>query len=173
MSTAGASAVHSPVPNALLASGIAPVAKMRKAGVNVALGTNTRMDILSAMKFATGLAKLNSMNPLTLTARDVFQMATLNGAKAYGMDQETGSLKAGKKADITIMNLKRSYATPYVDPIMAMVYYLNGGDVDTVIVDGKIVMEEGVIKTVDEGRVIEMVQERAADLTSRMNQMRK
>jgi 5-methylthioadenosine/S-adenosylhomocysteine deaminase len=164
----GATAVHNAAGNMLLCNGVAPVVKMKEAGVNIAVGSDTRLDIFAAMKFAACLQKLVNRNPLALTARDVLRMATINGARAYGMEAIVGSLKPGKKADITIVDLKKSYAAPYSDPIIAMVYYLNGSDVDTVIIDGEVVMRNRVIETIDEVKTVERVQEAALNLTSRM-----
>ena len=165
--------IHNPTSNMYLASGFSPVPKMLKAGVCVALGTdggncNNNQDMLEAMKFAALLHKVNALDPTAMSAVKVLRMATINGAKALGLGDEIGSLEIGKKADITIVDLKKPHNMPIHDPISTLVYSSNGGDVDTVIIDGKIIMENREIKTVDEGEVLEKAQEVAENLVQRM-----
>jgi len=156
-----------------LASGFSPVPKMLKAGICVALGTdgancNNNQDMIEAMKFAALLHKVNALDPTAMSAVEVLRMATINGAKALGLENEIGSLEIGKKADITIVDLKKPHNMPIHDPISTLVYSSNGGDVDTVIIDGKIIMENREIKTLDEREVLEKAQEVAENLVQRM-----
>jgi len=105
------------------------------------------------MKFAACLHKVNKLDPAIITARQILEMATINGAKALGLENEIGSLEVGKKADITIMDMEKAHILPVHDPVASLVYCANCGDVHTVIIDGKIVMEHGQVKTVDESEV--------------------
>ena len=164
--------IHNPTSNMYLGSGVAPIPKMLKAGICVALGTdgancNNNQDMLEAMKFAALLHKVNALDPTAMSAVEVLRMATINGAKALGLENEIGSLEIGKKADITIVDLEKPHNMPIHDPISTLVYSANGGDVNTVIIDGKIIMEERVIKTVNEGETLEKVQEAAKSLVER------
>lgn len=160
MAQAGAHVIHNPVSNMYLGSGVAPIPEMRDAGINVALGTdgpasNNNQDLIESMKFAACLHKVNKLNPAIITAQDVLEMATINGAKALGLAREIGSLEAGKKADLIIVDMEKPHIAPVHDPVASLVYCANGGDVDTVIIDGKVVMERRQIKTVDEQKVIQ------------------
>ncbi len=153
--------VHNPVGNMMLCAGVAPVTKMRDFGVNVALGGDTKSDIISSMRFAACLQKISAMNPTVITAYQALEMATINGAKAYGLENEVGTIKAGKKADITIVDMKQPHLSPVKDPIIALVYFANSSDVDTVIINGKIVMKNRRLLTVDEEQAIVKAEESA------------
>jgi len=160
MARAGANVIHNPVSNMYLGSGVAPIPEMRDAGINVALGTdgpasNNNQDLIESMKFAACLHKVNKRNPAIITAQDILEMATINGAKALGLENEVGSLEVGKKADLIIVDMEKPHIAPVHDPVASLVYCANGGDVDTVIIDGKVVMEGREIKTVDEKEVIQ------------------
>jgi 5-methylthioadenosine/S-adenosylhomocysteine deaminase len=169
VSGAGATVVHNPASNMIFGFGVSPVPKMIAAGVNVALGTDSFLDMVAAMKLATSMHKVVSRDPLAITAREVLRMATINGARAYGLENELGSLRVGKKADVVIVNLQELYAVPVFDPIATLVYFLNGSDVETVIIDGKFVMREGVIQTVDAKTIMTKAQQAAEEVSSRMH----
>jgi len=159
LAKAGAHAIHNPVSNMYLGSGVAPVPEMLAAGVNVALGTdgpasNNNQDIIQSMKFAACLHKVNKLNPAIISAKQVLEMATLGGARALGLEHEIGSLENGKKADITIVDMQRPHIAPVHDPVASLVYCANCGDVDTVIIDGRVVMEGGEVKTVNELEIL-------------------
>lgn len=150
----GASAVNNPQSNMKLASGVAPVPKMLAAGCNVALGTdgvvsNNSLDMFTEMKVAALVHKLNSNDPSVLNATSVVRMATINGAKALGLSSITGSIEVGKRADIILVDIKQAHALPLYNVWSQIVYSLSGHDVDTVIIDGKIVMENKVLSTID------------------------
>jgi 5-methylthioadenosine/S-adenosylhomocysteine deaminase len=162
-----ATIVHNPSSNMILSSGIAPVARMLNHGVRVALGSDSCRDLISAMGLASGLQKVSTLDPMALKAWDVLRMATLNGAEAFGMEDEIGSLRPGKKADITVVNLRAPHIAPIRDPVTALVYFAHSSDVDTVIVDGKIVLDNRVVKTVDEDAVLEKVQAHASEAATR------
>lgn len=164
--------VHNPESNMYLSSGFAPIPELLSAGVDVALGTdggncNNNQDMIESMRAAAFLHKVHSLNPTIISAKDVMRMATINGAKALGLEAQLGSLEAGKKADIVIVNLKSPHISPVHDPIPSIVYSANGNDVDTTIVDGKILMEGRRILTLDEDKLVEEAQRVADDLVSR------
>ncbi|MEM3521627.1 MAG: amidohydrolase, partial [Candidatus Bathyarchaeia archaeon] len=146
MAIAKAHHIHCPVSNMYLASGVAPIQKLIKNGVNVALATdgpasNNNQDMFSVMKFTALLQKVSNLDPLSITAEQVLEMATINGAKALGLENEIGSIEPGKKADIIMIDLKKPHLAPIHKPISSIVYSAFGSDVETVIIDGKIIME--------------------------------
>ena len=157
--------VHNPCSNMKLASGIAPVPEMLEMGICVALGTdgpasNNRLDLFQEMKVAALLHKVNKMDPTVMPAEKILELATLNGAEALGLEKEIGSLEVEKKADITILNLDRPHLQPITSDrslISHLVYSATGDDVETVIIDGNLVMENRAILTVDENEVLDSV----------------
>jgi 5-methylthioadenosine/S-adenosylhomocysteine deaminase len=168
---AGAQVVHNPVANMLLAEGIAPVPKMRRLGIGVALGTdapNNSQDMVQSMKAAVLLQRVASLDAGALSAQDVLRMATIDGARALGMESELGSLEAGKKADIVLVDIHKLHTTPRHDPVSTLVYSCTGGDVDTVFVDGKVLVEQGRLVSHDEQQVLEKAQQVAAGLRHRV-----
>lgn len=151
---------HCPESNLKLASGTAPVAKMLKAGVRVSLGTdgaasNNDLDILSEMSTAAKIGKASSGDPTALDAETVLKMATIWGAEALGMGDKTGSLKAGKRADIIVIELEKPHLTPLYNIHSHMLYAVRASDVETVIVDGRIVVASGEILTAEEKHIIQ------------------
>jgi 5-methylthioadenosine/S-adenosylhomocysteine deaminase len=172
LALSGSHVVHNPVSNMYLGSGVAPVPEMLAAGVNVALGTdgpasNNNQDIIQSMKFAACLHKVNKLDPAIISAKQVLEMATLGGARALGLEHEIGSLEAGKKADITIVDMQRPHIAPVHDPVASLVYCANCGDVDSVFIDGKLVMENGVLKNIDEKKIVD----RANKVIGRLKEM--
>ena len=146
---------HNPSSNMKLSSGVSPVAELLGKGVCVSMGTdgpasNNNMDLLEEMKIAALLQKVNTMNPTVLAAEEVFKMATINGASSLGLENEIGSIDVGKKADIVLVNMKTAHLTPFRNPISHLVYSANGGDVDTVICNGEILMKNKELLTLDE-----------------------
>ncbi|HEY0196266.1 MAG TPA: amidohydrolase family protein [Methanobacterium sp.] len=163
---------HNPVSNMKLASGVSPVAKMLDKGINVSLGTdgaasNNNLDMLEEMKIAALQQKVNTLDPTVLKADDVFKMATLGGATALGLADEVGTIEVGKKADLVLVDMKSPNLTPYRHPISHLVYAAGGGDVDTVICNGQILMQERELLTIDEKVVLEEAEEATRDLMSR------
>lgn len=155
----GASAIHCPVSNMKLASGFAPLPEMLKAGVNVALGTdgacsNNNLDIMEEMKFAALLHKGRRLDPTIINSQTVLDMATINGAKALGWDQEIGSLESGKKADLIIVDFNRPHLAPVHNIVSHLVYSASGSDVETTIINGKIVMENRRLNKIDEKEIL-------------------
>jgi 5-methylthioadenosine/S-adenosylhomocysteine deaminase len=163
---------HNPVSNMKLASGTSPVAKMMEKGVNLSLGTdgaasNNNMDMLEEMKIATLQQKVANLDPTVLKADEVFKMANIGGATALGLEKEIGTIDVGKKADIVLVDMKAPHLTPYRHPISHLVYSAKGGDVDTVICNGQILMQEKEVMVLDEKEVITQAEECAKDLLAR------
>nr|WP_277999057.1 amidohydrolase [Moorella sulfitireducens] len=157
---------HCPESNLKLASGVAPVAAMLAAGVNVAIGTdgaasNNNLDMVAEMRTCALLAKGISGDPTAVPARQALVMATLNGARALGLEKEIGTLEAGKKADLILLNKYRPHLMPPHNVEANLVYAANGSDVDTVIVNGKILMAGGEVKNLDVDEIYAQVMKRA------------
>ena len=150
---------HNPESNMKLASGVARVPALRTAGVAVGLGTdgaasNNDLDMFEAMRHAAFLHKLTTNDPRTLPARAVLEMATIEGARALGMAEQIGSLEAGKRADLIIVSMEGARQTPMYDPMSHLVYVARGHDVTTTIVNGKVVMRDRKVLTLDEEQVL-------------------
>lgn len=141
------SVAHCPVSNLKLGCGIAKIYEMMKNGINVTLGTDgqgsgSNLDLFETMKYAALLQKGITENPKVLEAYDVLKMATINGAKALGLDQKIGSIKEGKDADIIIIDIDDVKIKPVNNIISEIVYNVKGNNVITTIVNGKILMED-------------------------------
>ena len=151
------SVIHNPMSNLKLANGTAPIPGMLEKGINVCLGTdsqasNNTVNLFSDMNFAALIHKGATGIPTVCSAREVLGFATLNGAKALGIP-DTGELAAGKKADIAILDLDRPQFYPRNDLTAALVYSANGSEVETVIIDGEIVLEHGRLTKFDEEEI--------------------
>ena len=157
--------VHNPSSNMMLASGVAPVAEMRAAGVSVGLGTdgvagsNNDMDLMEEMDLAAKLAKITRMDPRALNAEAAVEMATIEGAKALHMEKEIGSLEKGKKADIVVIGLDEPNAVPMYDVYSQVVYSLKGSDVETVVIGGRALMRNKKLLTVNEAEAMAKARE--------------
>lgn len=168
----GVKVSHCPVSNMKLATGgVSPLPEMFNNNVTVSLGTdscvsNNNMDMFETMKFAALFQKASRWDPTILDAQKVIDLATIEGAKAIKKDEELGSIEEGKKADVILVNLKTPNTSPlYRDVILShLVYSCNGGNVDTVMVDGEILIENRKFKKVDEVKVIEEFQDLALAL---------
>jgi len=165
---------HCPASNMKLASGVAKVPEMLKAGVTVSLGcdggpSNNCYDMIREMKLTALLHKVHSLDPMVMPAESVIEMATVNGSEAIGLSKEIGAIMPGKKADIILIDFKKPHLTPLHNPVSHMVYAANGSDVHTVIVDGKVLMENREVKTIDEQQVLEEAEERGLAVTRRAN----
>src|SRR3954452_566839 len=150
---------HNPESNMKLASGIAPVEKLRKAQVIVGLGTdgaasNNDLDMFEAMRQAAFLHKLLSGDPTSIPAGVALEMATIDGARALGMEQQIGSLEPGKRADLLVVSMASARQTPMYDPVSHLVYVTRGDDVKTTIVNGRILMRDRHVLTLDEPQVL-------------------
>jgi len=151
----GAQVVHCPESNLKLASGFCPVDKLLNAGINVALGTdgaasNNDLDMLGELKTAALLAKAVSNNPAALDAHSALRMATLNGARALGIDDQVGSLEIGKQADIAAIDVSDLDMQPIYNPISQLVYTNAGQRTSHLWVNGKCLMRERELLTVNE-----------------------
>jgi 5-methylthioadenosine/S-adenosylhomocysteine deaminase len=161
----GVGCVHNPSSNMMIASGVSPVLEMRAAGIAVGLGTdgpagsNNDLDVMEEIDLAAKLAKISKLNPLALNAKAVVEMATIDGARALHMDKEIGSLEAGKKADLVLINLREPNAVPMYDVYAQIAYSLKASDVDTVLIGGRVVMRDRKLLTVDEPGVLERARE--------------
>ncbi len=154
----GSHVVHCPESNMKLASGICPVTKLIKAGVNVALGTdssssNNDLDMFGEMRSAALLAKISTMDATVLSADQVLQMATINGARALGIDDITGSLEVGKSADIVAVNFDSIEMLPVYNPVSHLVYSCSRENVTDVWVAGKQRLTDNVLNTIDETKL--------------------
>jgi 5-methylthioadenosine/S-adenosylhomocysteine deaminase len=150
---------HNPESNMKLASGIAKVPALQKAGVAVGLGTdgaasNNDLDMFEAMRQAAFLHKLTSNDPRVLPAKTALAMATIDGARALGLQQQIGSLEAGKRADLIVVSTTSARQTPMYDPLSHLVYAAKGSDVTTMIVNGRMLMRDRKVLTLDESSVI-------------------
>ena len=136
---------HNPESNMKLAAGIAPLTRLKNAGVIVGIGTdgcasNNTLDLFQAMDITAKLHKVNDMDSTAANAHSVLEMATREGAKAIGMADEIGSLEVGKKADIIIVDIHQPHLTPMFHPVSHLVYSAKGSDVLTVMVDGNLLV---------------------------------
>jgi 5-methylthioadenosine/S-adenosylhomocysteine deaminase len=148
--------VHNPSSNMMIASGVAPVPEMRAAGIAVGLGTdgpagsNNDLDLMEEIDLAAKLAKITKMDPLAINAKAVVEMATIDGARALHMAKEIGSLEKGKKADLILISLDEPNAVPMYDVYAALAYALKASDVETVVIGGRVVMQDRKLLTVNE-----------------------
>ncbi len=159
---------NNPESNMKLASGTAPVVGYRQAGVNVGLGTdgaasNNDLDMFEAMRQAAFQQKLVSMDPRVISAPEALELATIGGARVLGQQARIGSLEAGKRADVIVVGMSRSRQTPLFDPVSQVVYASRGDDVETTIVNGKVLMRDRKVLTLDETAVLRQARV-AADL---------
>ncbi len=155
----GVAVSHNPESNMKLASGAAPVTKYLAAGVTVALGTdgaasNNDLDMFEAMRQAAFLAKLTTRDPTAVPAQTALDLATLGGAKALGLERLVGSLEDGKRADLITVSMGAARQTPLYDAVSHLVYVTRGDDVRNTIVNGRVVMRDRRVLTLDERSVI-------------------
>jgi 5-methylthioadenosine/S-adenosylhomocysteine deaminase len=155
----GVGVSHNPESNMKLASGTAPVPGYLAAGVAIGLGTdgaasNNDLDMFEAMRTASFLHKLTRNDPRAMSAKTVLEMATIGGARALGMDRRIGSLEPGKRADVIVVGMSAARQTPMYDPVSHLVYATHGDDVRTVVVDGKILMRDRRMQTLDERAIL-------------------
>ena len=166
---AGITVAHAPKVN--LTGGFLPVTSaLRRAGATVALATdNMHGDMVETMRWALASGRLleGAVNDFW-QAREVFHMATLGAAKSMGMDRELGSLKVGKKADLVLFDFRRAHLTPSFNPLATLVHVGHGRDVSMVIVDGRIVVEDGRATLVDEEKIRQEANAAARNLWTRV-----
>jgi 5-methylthioadenosine/S-adenosylhomocysteine deaminase len=156
----GVGVAHCPSSNMKLASGVAPVMRMLALGIPVGLGpdgpagSNNDFNMFEEMDLAAKLQKVTLLDPQALPAKTALEMATILGARALGMEKEIGSIEAGKRADLIAVRLDRPNAAPLYDPISQMVYALKAEDVRDVMVNGRPVVRDGKILTLDEALIL-------------------
>jgi 5-methylthioadenosine/S-adenosylhomocysteine deaminase len=159
---------HCPSSNMKLASGVAPVARMLELGIAVGLGpdgpagSNNDFSMFEEMDLAAKLAKVMSGDPQALPAPAVFEMATIRGARALGMEKETGSIEPGKRADLITVSLSGPHAVPIYNVYSHLVYALKGSDVRDVVIDGRLVVRDRRVLTLDPKAVLAEAAKHAA-----------
>ena len=167
----GVGVSHNPVSNMKLASGIAPVKAYLAADVAIGLGTdgaasNNDLDMFEAMRTASFLQKVATSDPTAVSAKAAVRMATIGGARALGLDKRIGSLEPGKRADMIIVSMSAARQTPMYDPMSHLVYVTRGDDVQTTIVDGKVLMRDRKVLTLDRAAVLRDAKKWAATVSA-------
>ncbi|HYP28606.1 MAG TPA: 5'-deoxyadenosine deaminase [Blastocatellia bacterium] len=167
----GTGVAHCPSSNLKLGSGIARVSEMIGQGIKVSLGAdgapcNNRLDMFTEMRTASLLQKVR-LGPESLPARAALRMATIEGARALGLEGEVGSIEEGKRADLAVVNLSRLHLTPHPDPISTLVFAGERSDVETVLIDGRVVMRGGRLSLLNEEDVIAEAREESLKLAAR------
>jgi 5-methylthioadenosine/S-adenosylhomocysteine deaminase len=167
----GTGVAHCPSSNMMLASGVAPVVKMLAAGLNVGLGTdgpagsNNDFDLMEEMDLAAKLQKVTSGDPQALSAAQVFEMATIGGARALGLDKEIGSIEPGKRADLITMRLDLPNAVPLYDVVSQIVYALKGAGVRDSMVNGRLLLRDRRPLTLDQDVILAKAAEYGAKIS--------
>lgn len=163
---------HNPCSNMYLASGFAPIPEMLLQGVTVSLAcdgpaSNNNSNMIHTLKFGALIHKGYHRDPTIITAEKVLEMATIDGARALGLDHEIGSIEPGKKADLVILKLDNVFVTPVHAPVSSLVYSALGNEPETVLVDGHVVMSDRQMVTVSEEEVMRESQKAADNLAKR------
>jgi 5-methylthioadenosine/S-adenosylhomocysteine deaminase len=170
----GTSISHNPVSNMMLGDGVAPVVALLRSGVNVALGTdgaasNHSQDLFETMKTASLLQKVHHQNPGIIDPYAVLHMATAGGARALGLSSSSGTIDVGKRADLILIRLDAVHNQPVNDLFSQLVHCAKASDVQTVIVDGRVVMRDRQLQLTEEGKVLEQARTANQDLMNRLN----
>jgi 5-methylthioadenosine/S-adenosylhomocysteine deaminase len=160
---------HNPESNMKLASGIAPIPKLLKAGICAGLGTdgptsNNNLDMFAEMDIAAKIHKVNGLDPTVMNARTVLRMATIEAARALGLEKATGSLEIGKKADVIVIDTHKPHLTPMYNIYSQLVYSAGGNDVAISIVNGRVVMEDRHLLTLDVEKIMADVHQIAHEI---------
>jgi cytosine/adenosine deaminase-related metal-dependent hydrolase len=168
----GTHVVHCPTGPAKVGNAVTPVHELLQASVNVALGSdgapaNNGCDMIRDLKWVGYLQKLRQRDATVVPAETILEMATLGGARALGLDGLTGSIEPGKRADLIVIRTDGPHWTPNLNWVSNLVYASSGADVDTVIVDGDVLMEGRELKKLDEERIIRGARERSAGVFAR------
>ncbi len=167
---------HNPVSNMMLGDGVAPVVEMLRQGVNVALGTdgaasNHSQDLFDTMKTASLLQKVHHENAGIIEPYQVLRMATLGGAKALGLASVCGTIEAGKRADLILVDIDTIHSQPMNDIFSQIVHCAKAGDVQTVLVDGEILMKDRVLTRLDDKNVMAEAKAANRDLMERIDSL--
>ncbi len=165
----GTSVVTLPNSNMKLGSGACAVTELMRVGINVALGTdgpasNNHQSLLRELQQLARLERVVNMDPSCISSRDLIRIATINGAKAYRMDKELGSLEAGKKADLQIINPDQPHWYPHYDAYNSIAYAMQSSDVESVVVDGKVIMRDRALVNIEENRIFRELKKKAGKL---------
>jgi len=171
----GAAVSHNPESNMKLASGIAPVPKYLSADIPVGLGTdgcasNNDLDLFAEMDMAAKLHKVVLLDPGTTDAYGILKMATIEGARAIGLEQQIGSLELGKQADLIVIDTHKPHLVPLYNPVSQVVYAVRGSDVRDVIVAGKMLVRDRVLNTLDWEDILGRVSALQAEIAAFSNQ---
>jgi 5-methylthioadenosine/S-adenosylhomocysteine deaminase len=169
----GVGTAHCPSSNMKLASGVQPLQKLRKAGVRAGLGTdgpasNNDLDMFEEIDMALKLQKITSGDPAALGARDGIELATIGGARALRLEREIGSLEAGKRADLIVLATDAPWAQTRYDVYSHLAYSHKGGDVVTTIVNGRVLMEDGRLLTLDTAAIASRAREYRERIAARL-----
>ena len=175
LSLRGVKVSHNPISNLKLASGVSPIPNLLESGVTVSLGTdspcsNNSADMFEVMKFTALLHKGINRNPTLLPAETILRMATIDGAKSLLWDEKIGSIEVGKKADLIIVDFKKPHLWPVYNEISHLVYAAKPSDVETVIVNGRIIMENRKLKTVKVEEVMKKAEKAKEKLLERLHE---
>jgi 5-methylthioadenosine/S-adenosylhomocysteine deaminase len=168
----GVGIAHCPSSNMKLSSGVAPVTRMLELDLPVGLGpdgpagSNNDFNLFEEMDLAAKLAKVITGNPQAVPAAAALEMATIRGARALGMEKEIGSLEAGKRADMIMVRIDRPHAQPLYDAVSQMVYALKGDDVRDVMVNGKVVVRDAKILTLNQQQILAKAAEYRAKISA-------
>ena len=163
--------IHSPESNMKLASGISPVSRLLARGITVGLGTdgcasNNNLDLFEEMDMAAKLQKVGNMDPTALDALTVLRMVTTSGAKALGFENLIGSLEVGKRADIIVVDTHKPHLTPLYNPYSHLVYSAKGNDVIHSIINGRLVLEQRRLVTLDLEEVLRRAKEESKNVST-------
>jgi 5-methylthioadenosine/S-adenosylhomocysteine deaminase len=169
----GVGTAHCPSSNMKLASGVSPVPKLRKAGVRAGLGTdgpssNNDLNLFEEIDLALKLHKITSGDPAVLSARDGVELATIGGARALHLEREIGSLEPGKRADLIVLANDSPWAQPRYDVYSHLAYALKASDVVTSIVNGRVLMEDGRMLTLDTAAIAARAREYRERIAARL-----
>jgi len=163
---------HNPESSMKLAAGVAPVPEMLKRRIKVGLGTdgcasNNDLDMFREMDTAAKIHKVTSLDPTVMSAQTVLKMATIGGANVLGLDKLIGSIETGKQADIILVDMNQPHLTPLYNCYSQLVYAARGADVKTSIINGKVIMKDRQLRTIDLSTAMENVRGIAADIIAR------
>jgi 5-methylthioadenosine/S-adenosylhomocysteine deaminase len=168
---------HNPGSNMYLSSGVPRIPRLIEAGVTCSLatdgaGSNNANDMIEVLKLAALMQKVHHMDPTIITAEKILEMATIDGARAIGMEDKIGSLEVGKQADLFIFNpFRAAKAVPMHHPVSTLVYSSSEQNVETVMIDGQIVMEDGKVTVIDEAKILAEANAAADDLSAKAGTM--
>jgi 5-methylthioadenosine/S-adenosylhomocysteine deaminase len=169
MAEQGVKVIHNPESNMKLASGIAPIPELLAKGVTVGLGTdgcasNNNLDLFTEMDMAAKLHKIHTLDPTVMDALTALRMATIEGAKALGLGNTTGSLEVEKKADIIVLDTNKPHLTPLYSPYSHLVYAARGNDVSHSIINGQLVMEDRKLLTLNLDEIMTRAREKSVQV---------